>query len=110
MLFYRSLRVNLREPACQWLSDSLAECLGQTDAEFAGGVVGLSRLPTRFVEVPLDRSGNEDLRIGWILMVSFWAFGDSDDEVFGNLDRLFDNLATAIQEISDQVKAHMMSG
>ena len=103
MLLYRNLRHNLHEPACQWLSDSLAQCLWQTDAEFAGGTIGLSRLPTRFVELPLDVSGDEESRIGWILMVSFWAYENTVDLTFANLDRLFGNLTAAVRQTSEQI-------
>ncbi|HWE03015.1 MAG TPA: hypothetical protein VG326_11460 [Tepidisphaeraceae bacterium] len=110
MLFYRGLRQNLHEPACQWLSDSIAQCLWQTDAGFVGAAIGISRLPTRFVELPLDDSGDEESRIGWILMISFWAFGDADEQVFGNLDRLFVNLTAAMRETSQAIKARIASG
>jgi hypothetical protein len=104
MLFYRSLRENVSEPACEWLSDRLDQTLRRIDANFAGGTIGLTRLPTRFVELPLDATGDEESRIGTILMISFWAFGNTEDEVFVNLDRLFANLTVALFLTSQRVK------
>jgi hypothetical protein len=42
-------------------------------------------------------------------MLSFWAWGDTDEEVMGNLDRTFQNIWEALRAVEGEVKASTSS-
>ena len=58
------------------------------------GGLGTTVVPVRYIDLP----GEEEQNLGYQLMLSFWAWGDSEPEVMGNLDRVLKNLAQALGE------------
>jgi hypothetical protein len=44
-----------------------------------------------------------DRTVGKEVVLQFWAFGNTDVEVFENLDRLFKNTDVALRGLSDEI-------
>jgi hypothetical protein len=59
------------------------------------GAVGLSLTKTSYSQL-----GGQ---LGHELVISFFAFGDDEQEVMGNLERLFRNLYVALKSVSQEL-------
>jgi hypothetical protein len=93
MILWRKLPLNLSRENVEWLRIALHRSLNETDPGLEYGVVGISVCRVRFVRLPV--SGRKNL--GLQLMLSFWAWGDTDEEVMANLARVFRNLWDALR-------------
>jgi hypothetical protein len=97
MIFWRRLELNVSEPHLKWLIDAAEHYLKHTDeSTWLDGVIGLSFMETAF--------GRLNKNVGKEMVLQFWAFGDSEDELFENLDRLFKNLTMALKGLSNEVQ------
>ncbi len=94
MLLYRDVAINTRTARMSWLATALHHQLHQLDPKFALGMIGTTLVPVRFLALPANAQDGEQL------MVSFWAFGDSEANVMQSLARLFKNLSQAIRAVS----------
>jgi len=94
MVLYRRLETNVAEGAVTELKNRLHHALAALEPEFEQGVVGTTLVPVRFVALP------EHAQLGQQLMLSFWAFGDSEAGVMANLRRVVQHLAQALREVS----------
>lgn len=94
MVLYRELESNLSLPRVQELAHAMHVHLATHDRDFEWGMVGTTIAPTRYVDLPRPH----DEQLGHQLMLSFWAWGDSEAEVMDNLDRVIVNLAGAVAE------------
>jgi len=94
MLFFRKLKLNCAEESAQWLMDCFEFHLQRVEMDLEWGVVGLSKCCTRFKTI-----GQE----GRSLIVNFWAWGDTQDEVMGNLLCVFRGLLAATQRVSQEI-------
>jgi hypothetical protein len=114
-VFYRNLSLNSSSQHSDWLCGKLMQLLDGTDPEFTGqqGVVGFTlnsalqlslwhgiRLPDGTLDTRVDDPG-----FGRHLMLSFWAYGNDEAEVFQNLDRLFKNIWEATKKLSNEIDA-----
>lgn len=97
MLFYRDMAQNTRSARSAWLEAAFHQQLAPLDRTFLLGMIGTTRVPVRFLAMP------EGEQLGEELMLSFWAFGDSDASVMLNLARLFKNLTQALRGVSARV-------
>ncbi|MBH0190385.1 MAG: hypothetical protein HP492_01170 [Nitrospira sp.] len=57
-------------------------------------------MTTRFTAIP----GPPERQRGQQLMLSFWAWGETETEMMGHLDRIFQNLTGALQRVSDEIR------
>jgi hypothetical protein len=94
MILFRELGLNLSRPRVEALEHGLHQRLAELDRELEWGLVGTTIYPTRFVTLP----GAPARQLGHQLMLSFWAWGDTEAEVMGHLERVVRNLAQAIRE------------
>ncbi len=94
MILFRELELNLSRPRIEELTYGIHVYLAEHDREFEWGMVGTTVVPVRYIDLP----GEEEQNLGYQLMLSFWAWGDSEPEVMGNLDRVLKNLAQALGE------------
>jgi len=101
MVLFRQLTRNTSSDAILSLENQLHQELGALDTAFAWGRVGTSVVPTRYLSLP----ESNDQQLGAQLMISFWAWGDSDADTLSNLGRLFKNLARALRIVSARVAA-----
>jgi len=89
VILFRDLARNLDPEALPALARALHVALARIDPTLELGVLGTTIAPVRF------RALEEAM--GSQLLVSFWAWGDSELDVMTNLARVFANLAQALQ-------------
>ncbi len=92
MLLHRELALNLSRPRLEALKNGLHLHLAPLDPDFEFGMIGTTIPATRYIELPVAH----DQQLGYQLMLSFWAWGDSEAEVMDNLERVVTNLAEAV--------------
>jgi hypothetical protein len=101
MLLFHALAQNVAAAPLVLLKDALHEELSTIDAGFQWGMVGTTLVPTRYLGLP----ERDDQQMGAQLMISFWAWGDSEADTMLNLGRLFTNLGRALRTLSARAAA-----
>jgi hypothetical protein len=96
MLLFRKLELNLAKANVQALKDAVHIDLANRDKTFEHGMIGTTITPVIFVELPVS----EDQQVGYQLMFSFWAWGDSHAQVMDNLARVLRNLDQALASVA----------
>jgi hypothetical protein len=97
MIFFRHLEFNTNRQTTEWLLGATEHYLKQIDPFFTtDGVICLNFADTAF-EALNHAFGRE-------LVIQFWAFGDTGDEAFQNLSRVFSNLLEALKRLSGEGK------
>jgi hypothetical protein len=96
MFFYRDYVLNRSQEKVAWLSSNLIFAAQRIDPEFLQGVIGLHHMPTAFD----DDLDSESVRIGIVQQMSFWGYGNSNEEVWVNLERVFKNAFEALKQTS----------
>lgn len=114
-LFYRNLALNCSPKHSDWLCGKLMQMLHHTDKDFTKkeGVVGFTLNPvlhlaiSKAIPLPDGRYSiaTDDPGFGKHLMLSFWAYGADEAQVFQNLERLFGNVWTASKCLSAEIEA-----
>lgn len=99
MVLYRYLPNNTIAGAVKWLADALRHYLVPIDTSFEWGVVGTTLRPTQYVTLPVP----EDQQIGSLVMLTFWAWGDTEDEVMENFGRTVSNTRMALEGVSNEI-------
>ena len=94
MILYRELGLNRSLRRLEGLKNALHLHLAALDREFEWGMIGTTILPVLYIDLPVA----QDQQLGYQLMISFWAWGDSEAEVMSNLERVLENLAQAVGE------------
>lgn len=89
MVFFRRLEQNIHPAKILALRQRLHIALEEGDRDFRWGIVGTTVVPVRYLSV---RGG----AVGTQLMISYWAWGDTEAENMDNLGRLFTNLSAAL--------------
>jgi hypothetical protein len=93
MVLYRVLQKNLAHDRVASLKDSLHQRLGALDPELAWGMIGTTIVPVRYVTLP----GPDGGQLGFQLMISFWAWGNTETELMTNLGRVVKNLSRCLR-------------
>jgi hypothetical protein len=93
IVLFRDLARNLARPELEALKDRLHHRLAALDPQLAWGMIGTTLVPVRYVTL----AAAADQQRGHQLMISFWAWGDSELEAMANLDRVIRNLARALR-------------
>jgi hypothetical protein len=96
MLLYRELERNTLPGSIERLKNQLHRELALLDQHFEWGVIGTTLVPARYLA--LAKHGENQL--GSQLMVSFWAWGDTEADTMKNLRRLFESLSRALAKLS----------
>lgn len=96
MVLFRELERNTAAGRVEWLKNQLHYALIDGDPLFRWGVVGTTIVPVRYLALP--EAGGQQL--GSQLMISFWAWGDSEADNMSNLARLLKNLAQALRGVA----------
>ena len=113
-LLYRELRFNASIERSDWLCGKMMTELGAIDAGLAANeaVVGFTKNPTLQVAiskgVPDGAGGFEvganDPGFGHHLTLTFWAYGDTEAESFEKLERVFRNIRSAAERVSESIR------
>jgi hypothetical protein len=93
MVLFRSLARNTDPTRVDALKNQLHVDLAAADPSFQWGIIGTTVVPVRYLALP--ESGEQQL--GSQLMISFWAWGDSEPDTMLNLGRVFKNLSQALR-------------
>jgi hypothetical protein len=96
MVLFRRLAHNTDEARVARLKLALHRELAGDDIAFRWGIIGTTVVPVRYLELP----GSPTQQLGSELMLSFWAFGDSEADTMVNLARLFENFSRALLKLS----------
>jgi hypothetical protein len=96
MILYRELELNLSRHRIEGLKNALHRRLASLDPTFELGLIGTTMPPVAYVALP----GPREQQIGHQLMISFWAWGDSESEVMRNLKRVMENLSQALGSLA----------
>lgn len=96
MVLFRRLERNTTMGELESLNYQLHLQLNHIDPEFLWGIVGTTMVPVRYLALP--KAGGRQR--GSQLMISFWAWGDSEAESMLNLGRLMTNLIQALSQVS----------
>jgi hypothetical protein len=96
MVLFRALARNTERGQVSWLKNELHAALAPLDPNFQSGIVGTTIIPVCYLPLP-EPNGQQ---LGQQLMISFWAWGNSEPENMQNLARLFKNLTTALRKVS----------
>ncbi len=96
MVLYRELPLNLSLVRVQGLKNALHGSCEEFDRDFDSGAIGSTIVWSQYVTLPLPEARQR----GYQLMLSFWAWGDTEGETMANLDRLFQNLSGALRKAS----------
>lgn len=95
MVLLRDLPANTVAARVHDLTQGFALALSRIDPGFEGGAVGATIVPVRFTTLP----GSHDQQRGQQLMLSFWAWGEDEREVWEHLDRTLRNVAEALRGV-----------
>jgi hypothetical protein len=96
MLLYRAIERNTAPGCIEQLKNQLHRELIPLDRLFEWGVIGTTLVPVRYLALA-DRGDNQ---LGSQLMISFWAWGDTEADTMTNLKRLFKSLSRALTNLS----------
>jgi len=90
-VLFRDLGLNTSERAMSRWVEGIHTGLRALDPDFAWGAVGTTRLRVEYRDRPEGRAE------GAQLLLSFWAWGDDEVEVFENLARVISALREALE-------------
>lgn len=96
MVLFRELRQNTPKARVERLKDQLHHELAALDRDFPRAMIGTTLIPVRYLGLP----DHNDEQLGWQLMISFWAWGDSVADTMTTLSRLFRTLSLALLTLS----------
>ena len=97
MVLFRNLERNTIAGEVEQLAHRLHRNLAETDPTLRWGVIGTSIIPVRYLGLP-EVDGRQQ---GSQLMISFWAWGDSEAECMRYLRRVLKNLSSALLKLPD---------
>lgn len=100
MLFFRQIPLNVVPENTEVLKSAINHYLEQLEPDFEWGVVGISSMPTKYVEIP-----EQSRRAGTEVMLTFWAWGDDENETMENLQRLFHAMRQCLSLVSEDMAA-----
>lgn len=91
-ILFRDLVINTSARATDRLVRALHRRLAALDPDLALGVIGTSLLGVDYLALPAG------VAAGTQVLISFWAWGDDEREVFANLARVVAALTIALRE------------
>ncbi len=100
MILYRDLAVNTSREQMHRLTNATAQALSEADPLFESGAVAATIVTTQFTALP----GPLERQHGQQLMLSFWAWGETEAETMCHLDRIFHNLTGALQRVTEEIR------
>jgi hypothetical protein len=99
MIFFRELQLNTQIAYIEWLRDGVHFYISALTSELEEGVVGTSIMKMHITE--LGTASNP--AAGHELALHFWAWGDTDDEVFANLYTVINDIHRTFYALSADV-------
>ncbi|MDF2435293.1 MAG: hypothetical protein JWP44_4924 [Mucilaginibacter sp.] len=117
-ILFRTLPLNCSSAHTDWLAGKLLDVLRQIDPTMTAtdGVVALTL--TEILHTGLSNGiwldgqfdcPDDDPGFGKHLMLSFFAYGDDEDQAYDNLSRVFRNIGHACGSLSEEIAASLKS-
>ena len=101
MVLWRALPLNLIRANSDWLTGVLHRHLNENETELEYGVVGITVFPVRYITLPPG-----DLQqLGFQVILSFWAWGNDEEEVMANMERTVRGIGAALHTVASQAVA-----
>jgi hypothetical protein len=100
MVLWRRLPWNLSRERVVWLKEATHHYMKQIDPDFCLGVLGIHLFQSRYISLPLP----EERQDGYQLTLSFWSWGDTEEEAMTNLDRTLQNIWEALRRVVLEVQ------
>jgi hypothetical protein len=98
MVLFRRLELNTVPGQLHALAAGLHRELAGLAPELAWGVVGTTLVPVRYLALSAGGRG----QLGEQLMISFWAWGNTEAETLCHLAQVFDSLSRALRALSER--------
>lgn len=95
MVLFSRLELNTAVGQIESLTTDLHLRLARIDPQFQWGMVGTTIIPVRYLALPEAH----DQQHGTQLMISFWAWGNSEHENMRNLGRVLTNLSCGLAQM-----------
>lgn len=96
MVLFRDLSRNLRATEWQAFTQALHEALGERDPGFEHGMIGTKPVRVHFRDLPASDGAQ--------VMISFWAWGDTEGACWANLARVMANLGAVLRARGDIIR------
>src|ERR1019366_6892694 len=96
MFYFRDLSLNVTREYEEWLEEGVLYYLGQVTPDFADGAVGTSVMKMHMPELA---SGGKPAD-AFELCLHFWSWGDTESEVWSNLQIVVHNIHWALAALS----------
>ncbi len=106
IVLYRNLILNTSRNNIEVLREGIHYHLAQIDPGFEWGVIGTTIMLSDYVTLRVAKTKQS----GFQLMLTFWAWGDTELETMSNLRRLFQNLGEALRLNSDEIAEAIGNG
>ena len=113
-ILFRNLAYNSSDNHVQWLTQTMMRELTYADPQWPSSeaVVGFTLISVLQLALSAGEwlsdsqfsAADNDPGHGQHLMLSFWAYGDTEDEVYVNLGRVFKNIGVACAAVSNEIK------
>lgn len=100
MIFYRNLRLNTQQEFGEALKQAFKHYLALLEPNLEWGAVEICTMPVRYLAI----SGDETQQMGKEVNLTFWAWGDDEEETMGNLDRVFWALSECCRFVSEDIR------
>ena len=104
MVLFHELPLNRHLQNLQWLEQRIHSHAAELSPELEDGVIGTSVMRMHLPELGSDA----EPVAGYQLAVHFWAWGDTDDEVFANLDVVVHNMRKTISLVSADARRQLL--
>ena len=93
-LLFRELSLNTSEPAVSRLIMGIHHALFDLEPDLAWGAVGTTRLAVHYRALPPGEAAGSQV------LISFWAWGDDEQELFHHLARVVAALRDALPRVA----------
>jgi hypothetical protein len=100
MVFYRTTHLNIAPERTKILKGAIRRYLDELEPDFQWGVLAITSFPVKYLEIP-----DEARRDGSEVVLTFWAWGDDEEETMENLERLFSALFECLKLVSEDIMA-----
>jgi hypothetical protein len=100
MILWRTLPLNLSRANTEWTKVAILNYLNQIAPELDYGAVGITVYQVKYVALPIP----DERQFGFQLMLSFWSWGDTEEEVMANLNRTVRNIWEALRAVAREVE------
>lgn len=95
MVLFRRQEINCQAQTFNWLMGCFEFHLRRVRPNFMWGAIELARFPTRFTNRGCT---------GHVLEMTFYSYGDNDDEVFQNLEATISGIQMATFKVNCQIQ------